>query len=133
MPSQTSACIPTDEPIDRWGFPIRSRIVTYPAKTLPKLDPRFTEASPKRRALVARLQTMCRNRAEGQTFSNREIARFCGVSPEYIRKIGRSGLRKLRDRLPGEVREAFAQLLAIDRTSGRAKSSGPVPGGRTSS
>ena len=71
--------------------------------------------------MLAALQKLCRSRNEGQTFSDREIARACGVDHEHIRKIGRAGLRKLRNRLPPEVRDDFEALLSRARVTALPK------------
>lgn len=73
------------------------------------------------------LRQLCDTRDRHQVFSEREIARFCGCDHETIRKIGRRALKKLRLRLPPEVRDEFAAFLAKDRKAGIDRADTKIP------
>ena len=61
--------------------------------------------------MLRALKKACEEREAGQVLSRREIARRCGVSKDYIGIIERSALKKLRLRLPFNVRAEFNLLI----------------------
>ena len=62
------------------------------------------------------LRALCRTRQRGQVFSTRALARATGFSPKYIQNTERSALRKMRNRLPPDVRAEFDSLISKFRS-----------------
>jgi len=99
--------------LDRWGFPLRGAVVkARPPARRPVKGP----GSAGHARLLAALRTLCASRKRGQTFSTRAIARASGFSPKYIQNTERSALRKMRNRLPAEVRAEFDALISKFRS-----------------
>lgn len=115
MAHRTKSVVCKSNPkLDRWGFPLPPAALAKIAASQPL--PRYAGMRSK---FLLGLRRLCGERTEGQTFSNRQIARECGVSSEIVRRTVRSGLRKLRNRLPPEVRSEFEAMLAAERTVGK--------------
>lgn len=68
------------------------------------------------------LRRLCAKRRNGVPMSSREIARACGYDHQHILNLERSALRKMRLRLPPDVRESFDELIARHRTTATPKS-----------
>lgn len=91
---------------------------------LPELDRRTGDArvrAARNEAMLVALRELCALPREGKPMSRHAIASVTGFHPENIRLIERSALRKMRNRLPPEVREAFDEFLAKDRSDSQPK------------
>ncbi len=104
--------------IDRWGFPLspaqlrllQQRILAAEKQANPPV-PKIRRGSATDRNFLSGLRHLCRIRREGQTFNSYEIATATQTSHTHIENLTRSGLRKMRGRLPPEIRTAFEHLL----------------------
>lgn len=103
MPNFKKISTRAEGPKDRWGYAIEPG------------SPVIGEGSPAQRRLLDGMARLLASRGPGQVFSTREIARATGFSPKYIQNTERSALRKMRARLPVEVRDSFDELLAAGR------------------
>jgi DNA-directed RNA polymerase sigma subunit (sigma70/sigma32) len=65
--------------------------------------------------MLVALRKLCAQPRHGIPLSTRQIARATGFDKEHILNIERSALRKMRNRLPPDVKDAFNELLARDR------------------
>lgn len=91
---------------DRWGFPLVAgqRVIG--------------EGSPAHRRMMNGLALLLATRKPNQTFTIAEISKATGFERTRIAQITRSALRKLRQRLSPDVRDAFTDLLSHDRIKG---------------
>jgi len=71
--------------------------------------------------MLEALRLLCKRNRHGRPLSSREIAKACDFDHQTILLIERSALRKMRARLPTEMRAALSALLARDRKVGIAK------------
>lgn len=101
--------------LDRWGFPRPVVPPTSPERlpasdeALPPLKRRRGAKSPRRARLIACLRELSALRKPGQTYSYAEIGRFCNVSPEYIKQLEASALKKLRNKIDPEILNTLCQ------------------------
>lgn len=101
-------------PRDKWGFPLRgSAAVRPPAKQTTGVSHRAGQSTP----LLDNLRRLCLRPRHGIPLSAGKIALEVGCSKKHIFNIQRRALRKMRDRLPKEVRAEFDELIARDRTA----------------
>lgn len=71
--------------------------------------------------MLEALRRLCVKPRHGQALSSREIARACDFDHQSILLIERSALRKMRNRLPQEVRAEFDEYIARNRTPATPK------------
>jgi DNA-directed RNA polymerase specialized sigma24 family protein len=101
--------------IDRWGFPVRhaARIeLLRPVRR--KASPNRTRAGFRSNAkLLPALRRLCNEPREGRTLTHEQIATACGVSAGVILNLERSGLRKLRVKLPADLLKQLQESMRL--------------------
>ena len=83
---------------------LAEREAAAPVAPLPPA-PRRVQAPPGRFDLE--LRRMMATQAPGQAFTLTEIARFCGVSHQYVAQVELRALSEFREKMPAEMRDVF--------------------------
>lgn len=92
-----------------------------PTRTLDRRTRSAKVLAERNEQMLVALRRLCAEPRHGIPLSTRQIARACGFDKEHILNIERSALRKMRLRLPPDVREAFNELIARHRIAASPK------------
>lgn len=94
-----------DEVLDRWGNPIRNVVLlgrsNYRQPDSRNRRQRLKNALGRRgdNILLPGLRRMCETAKPGECFSLSQIAKECNTSKQFVHKVERAAMRKLRDKL----------------------------------